>query len=294
MEEFGFTTEDEDDFFNPKRSIQEMKSLHEIGTFMENSDETSISDVDIESVSVELPESEDEGEIEIPSDETRPQLNDVIQNDNQYEVNLPQIEYPEGQMNPTPNETEYQEGQLNPLPGSIDYPQGETNPLPESVEYEEGSINALPESVEYQEGETNPLPESVEYQEGSINALPESVEYEEGSLNPLPEKIEVSRNDSIGYTEPTSPFEDMPENQGLSVEVSKQLNANREYTFRLQNTTYTPEQPVQPSAMETMMRSERTNQEQDFTLPTSISSTSKSARKFDRKSASPDWRTRHG
>ena len=39
MEEFGFTTEDEDDFFNPKRSTQEMKSLYEIGSSMENLDE---------------------------------------------------------------------------------------------------------------------------------------------------------------------------------------------------------------------------------------------------------------
>jgi len=279
MEEFGFEKIDEDDIFNPKQSPENMRSLHEIERIQNQSEEASLSDVEINTHTTSI-DSTNEPTEEVSSLITPKNLSDVVA--------------PEGQINPTPNPIEYGGGRVNPTPNPVEYQEGKLNPLPESIEYSGGRVNPTPNPVEYGEGRVNPTPNPVEYGEGRVNPTPNPVEYNEGKLNPLPEPIKYN-NPKVNSSIQSSVLPDMNTDKSLTVETSKNLQVNQNLTFDLKNQNYTPVAPQRQSTYErNIQTTPASNDNFTFEIPTALSSSNSNTRRANRKKAPPSWRAQHG
>ena len=116
----------------------------------------------------------------------------------------------------------------------------------------------------------------------------------EGRVNPLPEPIEYGdRNMSSSIQ--TSPLENMKNDESLTVETSKNLQVNKQLSFDLKNPNYTPKPPQTQSTYEkNMSTTPASNDNFDFEIPSSLSTNTASSRRYARKNATPEWRSRHG
>ena len=257
----------------PKQTPENMRSLHEVNSIMDNNQNVSLSDVEINNKVSEL------DSIDEVSDET---ANPITPR------NLSSVMVSDSNITPTPTPLDYPEGNINPSPKDIDFMnEGKMNPIPKAVDFmEDGKPNSLPPTpLDYPEGNINPSPKDIDFMnEGQLNPIPKAVDFmEDGKPNPLPDLM--SKN----------PLENIDTEKSLTVETSKNLQVNKSLTFDLDNSKYTPSTPQAPTKFETNMSATPASTDNfDYQIPESLSANSGSARRMARKNAPPGWRAHLG
>jgi hypothetical protein len=154
-----------------------------------------------------------------------------------------------------------------------------------SVMVSDSNITPTPTPLDYPEGNINPSPKDIDFMnEGQLNPIPKAVDFmEEGKINPLPDLMS------------NNPLESIDTEKSLTVETSKNLQVNKNLTFDLDNSKYTPSTPQAPTKFETNMSATPASTDNfDYQIPESLSANSGSARRMARKNAPPGWRAHLG